>query len=202
MLKILTIWLFILPLNLGAIELKVGDILLQPLQCWTCSLIEAQENTLYSHMGLVIETKPQVKVVEAYGKVRILSLEEFNSRTKKNARLSVRRIKDERLVRLFEERAKKLKKYFHTYFENLPYDEEFLWDNVDQFRNEKLYCSEMVTKLLSSFFQMELPLKRMKFDIKREEWIRYFKGNPPDGMWGNSPADFERSNLFIPLGVI
>ena len=59
------IFLVFLSLNLGAFELKVGDVLLQPLSCWSCSLIEAQEKSIYSHMGVVIENDPEVLVAEA-----------------------------------------------------------------------------------------------------------------------------------------
>jgi hypothetical protein len=202
MFKILSILLFIIPFQSWALELKVGDILLQPMQCWSCTLIEAQENSKFSHMSLVIETKPQVKVAEALGKVRVLTLEDFHSRTKKGHTLSVRRFKNSELVNLIQKKALELKKYFQFHYQGLDYDEEFLWDNLDQKGSEKLYCSEMITKLLSNFFHVELPIKRMKFDVRREEWIKYFKGNPPDGMWGNSPADFEKSPLFMHVGEI
>ena len=60
----------------------------------------------------------------------------------------------------------------------------------------------MVTKLLSGFMGIELPMKRMKFDINRDQWIQYFHGNPPDGKWGNAPASFEKSELFYEVGEL
>ena len=194
--------LLILPLKLYALELKVGDILLQPLDCWSCSLIEAQEESIYSHMGMVIETEPEVVVIEALGMVRTMSLEEFNKRTQKNQKLSVRRFRHEKAVAFLVENKKDLQEMFFSDFSGLKYDHDFLWNNFDENGFEKMYCSEMVTKLLSGFLRIELPMKRMKFDKNREQWIRYFKGNPPDGKWGNSPASFEKSELFYEVGEL
>jgi hypothetical protein len=42
----------------------------------------------------------------------------------------------------------------------------------------------------------------MKFDINRDGWLKFFQGNPPDDEWGNSPAIFERSDLFYEVGEI
>jgi hypothetical protein len=60
----------------------------------------------------------------------------------------------------------------------------------------------MITKLLSSFTGVELPIKRMRFDVNRDAWVQYFRGTPPDGKWGNSPGDFERSDLFYLVGEL
>lgn len=190
------------PLNLLALELKVGDILLQPLDCWSCSLIEAQEKSIYSHMGMVIETTPSVKVIEALGTVRVLSIEEFNARTEKGARLSVRRLQNSKAVTFIQEHQDLLRKMFEEDFSGLKYDHDFLWNNFDERGLEKMYCSEMITKLLQGFMGIEVRVKRMNFDINREQWIRYFKGNPPDGLWGNSPATFENSELFYEVGKL
>jgi hypothetical protein len=194
--------LFLWPFTLFALELKVGDILLQPLDCWSCSLIEAQEKSIYSHMGLVIQTTPTVEVAEALGVVRILSLKDFNSRTQKGQRLLVKRFQNKLITANLERRQKEFRHYFKNKFENLKYDHEFLWDNFDEHGLEKLYCSEMISKLFLGFLAVEIPVKRMKFDINRDEWIRYFNGPPPDDEWGNSPATFEKSELFYDVGEL
>lgn len=199
--KLLMALVLILPLKAFSLELKVGDVLLQPLNCWSCGLIEAQENSIYSHMGMVIETKPSVIVIEALGKVKTISLEEFNFRTEKGQKLSVRRFRDQSHVYNLVARKNELQVLFQTQFQNLSYDHDFLWENFDQ-NGEKLYCSEMVAKLLNSFLGINLPTKIMKYDQNRELWIRYFRGNPPDGRRGNAPADFERSDLFYEVGKI
>lgn len=183
-------------------ELKVGDVLLQPLNCWSCSLIEAQEGSIYSHMGIVIETTPTVKVAEALGQVRVLSLQEFNARTERGQRLSVRRLKNHVLVWQLQTRKHEFQRFFHEEFDGLFYDDYFIWNNLDQYGREKLYCSEMVTKFLNAFLGINIPTKIMKYDINRDLWIQYFQGNPPDGKPGNAPADFEKSWLFYEVGQI
>jgi hypothetical protein len=92
--------------------------------------------------------------------------------------------------------------YYLNYFDGLKYDHDFLWNNLDENGEEKLYCSEMVTKLLQGFMGIEVGTRRMKFDRNRDQWIRYFRGNPPDGKIGNSPAVFEHSELFYVVGEL
>lgn len=200
--KLILFFALLLPLEALALELKVGDILLQPLNCWSCSLIKAQEKTIYSHMGLVIETKPQVKVVEALGTVRTVTFESFRSRNQKGQRLSVRRFRHQKAVEYIQDNKEIFKEYFENSFSGLEYDHEFLWNNFDDKGFEKLYCSELISKMLSGFLRIEMPVKRMRFDVNREAWLRYFNGNPPDSQWGNSPGDFERSELFYEVGEL
>ncbi len=202
MMKIILTLLFVLPFRLFALELRPGDILLQPLDCWSCSLIEAQEESTYSHMGMVLETQPEVVVIEALGKVRRMTLAEFNARTEKGQKLSVRRFRHPEAQAYLRKNKEELKTLFATDFEGLLYDHDFLWNNFDEEGRQKLYCSEMITKLLQYFLNIELPIKRMKFDKNRDQWIKYFKGTPPDGKWGNSPASFENSELFYEVGEI
>lgn len=200
--KFVFLILALLPLKLFALELKVGDVLLQPLDCWSCSLIEAQENSIYSHMGMVIQTTPEVVVVEALGTVRTIPFTKFNERTEKGQKLSVRRLRSDEAVEYLQQNKTGFKKYFSDNFEGLLYDHDFLWNNLDDNGYEKMYCSEMVTKYLRGFLGIEVKLKEMKFDINRDAWIRYFKGNPPDGKIGNSPASFENSDLFYEVGEL
>ena len=181
-------------LHIHAIELKTGDILLQPLSCWTCSLIEAQENTQYSHIGVYLNINGNDFVIEAFGKVHIITLSQFLAKTEKDKNVEVIRFNN---INFKEDKIIKKARSF----EGLAYDSEFLWDNIDEQNQEMLYCSELVYKLFENNYT-ELPLKRMRFDINREYWIRYFRGNPPDGEWGNSPGDFERSHLFHTTGIL
>lgn len=191
--------LALLPFSAFGLELKVGDIILQPLQCWTCYLIMAQEKSSYSHMGLVVQTRPEVLVAESLGSVKLTPLKEFLGRAR-GFNHSVRRFKDQSVVRYFFLQQKEFLKFFKEHYEGLPYDPQFLWENSDENGREKLYCSEMIAKVLEEFLRIEMPVKKMKYDINRDHWIEYFKGNPPDGKWGNAPADFERSPLFYEVG--
>jgi hypothetical protein len=153
-------------------------------------------------MGLVIQTRPTVKIAEALGNVRTLDLKEFAARTERNQRLSVRRFKDPKTVDYLQTNKRKLLKLFETHYEGLQYDQEFLWDNVDENKKEKLYCSEMIAKIIEEFLEIEMPVKKMKYDRNRTLWRQYFRGNPPDGKWGNAPGDFEKSPLFYEVGEL
>ena len=203
MTKLLLALIGLISFSSYAFELKVGDLVLQPRNCWSCSLIEAQENSIYSHMAMVIQTEPIVKVIDALGSVKVSTLAEFNLGTEKNQKLSIRRFKDPKAVQFIKQYEAQFVEYYLSAFDGLDYDHDFIWDNVDQYGREKIYCSELITKLLSNFLGIQLPLKIMKFDRNRDEWIKYF-GNklPPDGKWGNAPADFEKSNLFYEVGKI
>lgn len=191
--------LILLPLSAFGLELKVGDIILQPLQCWTCHLIMAQEKSNFSHMGLVVKNGPEVLVAEALGSVKLTPLKDFLERSR-GLNHSVIRFKDQNVVRYFSRYKNEFLNFFQEHYEGLPYDPQFLWENRDETGQEKLYCSEMIAKILEKFLRIEMPIKKMKYDINRNHWIEYFKGNPPDGKWGNAPADFEKSPLFYEVG--
>ena len=195
-------FVFLLPLRLWALELKVGDVLLQPRECWSCTLIEEQEGTIYSHMGMVIQVQPTVQVIDALGTVKISSFEAFNSGTQKNQKISVIRLNREDAVEHLQENRLEFLAYYLNEFDGLKYDHDFLWNNLDENGEEMLYCSEMVTKLLQGYLGIEVGTRRMKFDKNRDQWIQYFRGNPPDGKIGNSPAVFEHSELFHEVGEL
>jgi hypothetical protein len=187
---------------LAKIELRVGDVLLQPLKCSACSLIEAEEETIYSHIGVVISTGPEVLVAESFGKVRKISLREFNQKTEPGQKLKVLRFRNGDLSMDIQARSELLIKVFQEEFEGLKYDHDFRWNNFDETGKEKFYCSELVSKLFQAVIGIETPIKRMHFQKNRDAWITYFRGNIPDDEWGNSPGDFERSDLFFALDEI
>lgn len=183
------------------VDLKVGDILLQPLDCWSCTLIEDEEQTIYSHIGIVVSVNP-VMVAESRGNVKMLPLDEFNSTTEKGQRISVRRFRNEKIVKELNLKSSQFLTLFKNEFEGLLYDKAFLWDNFDEEGRQKLYCSEMVAKLLQAFLGIDPIVKRMHFSRNRAMWERYFKGEVPVGKWGNAPADFERSEWFYEVGEL
>lgn len=200
--KLILTLVFLFSASTWSLELKVGDILLQPRQCWSCTLIEEQENSIYSHIGMIIEVGPELKVVDALGTVKIQSFEAFDSGTQKDQRISVRRLVREDAVKFLQDNKQEFLDYYLRMFDGLKYDHDFLWNNFDENGNEKLYCSELLTKLLQGFMGIEVATRRMKFDKNRDQWIRYFRGNPPDGKIGNSPAVFEQSHLFYEVGEL
>ena len=185
---------------LDPIELKVGDVLLQPLKCWACTLIEEEEETIYSHIGVVIAVGPEVIVAESFGKVRKLSLESFDAKTEVGQKLSVLRFRNDDLVTDIQNSADSFMKIFDQDFEGAKYDHNFLWNNLDENGVESYYCSELVAKLFQALVGVEIPLKRMHFEHNRDQWSTFFKGHIPDNEWGISPADFDRSDLFYQVG--
>lgn len=200
---LLVVFFFLTQLRpVWAISLQVGDLLLQPLNCRTCTLIEEEEETIYSHIGVVLQVHPAVIVGEAFGSVRQLSLAEFDRKTERGQRLMVLRFRNDRLSEDFQKLAPEFKSLFEAEFQGAPYDSEFRWHNFDENGIEKLYCSELITKLFQAFLRLETPVKRMHFRRNREQWLIYFNGNIPDNQWGNSPADFERSDMFYQLGEL
>lgn len=185
-----------------ATDLQVGDVLLKPMDCWSCTLIEEEESTIYSHMGIIIATSPNVIVAEALGKVRQISIEDFQKTTAKGQKISVLRMNNEKGSDFIVKNQDRFRALFSSDFEGLGYDHAFLWNNLDANNRELLYCSEFVTKFLFAFMGFEFPVKRMHFNQNRDQWVKYFKGNVPDNKWGNAPADYERSDLFHQVGEL
>jgi len=182
--------------------LEPGDVLLQPLQCWSCTLIEEEESTIYSHVGMVISTSPEVLVAEALGSVRTLPLQTFQQRTEPGQKIRVLRLRNETLKQQLRAQQTRLLALYLSEYDGLPYDHDFLWENHSPTGEEPLYCSEFVAKIYERTLGLVIPLKRMHFDRNPELWRRYFKGNPPAGEWGLSPGDLERSEVFQNMGEL
>ena len=180
----------------GSGELLSGDILLQPLKCWSCSLIEEQENSNFSHIGIVVNIDGKVMVAEAYGSVRLVTLEEFLKKTHPAKSVKARRL-DYHFFN-FENFEEKLKESIKSLLGN-PYDRAFLWDNKINGK-EAIYCSELVYKVILPQVKFwDLNPKAMPFDVNPDLWDRYFRGETPRGRLGVSPEDFNKSRDFFTL---
>lgn len=180
---------------LSSVDLRTGDVLLQSLPCSLCSLIEAEEGSRYSHAGLVGTPNPSLQVFQAFGRVHRISLTYFLKQTRPGSRVRVLRPMLNTRNRL------DLNERFTRDFEGLSYDASFLWDNRDE-KGEKIYCSELVVKLLNPALARPISTKPMHFEADREAWIRHFKGYPPDGEPGVSPEDLLKSGAFLDLGEL
>lgn len=205
MIHLISLSLLLLSLNLWAtpkVELRPGDVILQPLNCWMCSLIELEEESKFSHMGVVLAVTPEILVGESSGVVKKLKLADFLSKTEVGQKALVIRFRNENLVNHLEQTSADFLKMFEEEFEGAEYDHDFLWHNYDQNGREKFYCSEMITKLFQYYVHVEPPMKRMQFKKYWDHWVTYFKGNVPVNQWGNSPADYERSSLFYHVGEL
>ena len=199
--------LFLVTMKLYAWVPRTGDIILQPLSCFSCWLIEKEERGPFSHMGMIFVYKGQSYVFESLRGVDIVPLKAFLGRPTLKRDHVILRSKElnfyyQKKNHLFRKWEYNLLKDFLDNFYELPYDDEYLWFNSDEKGNEKLYCSEMVTKLLNPYLSKKIETKKMHFKYNREHWYRLFKGHIPDGQLGNSPMDFFRSDLFEEVGVI
>lgn len=172
--------------------LRIGDILLQPKRCYLCRLIEEHEQSSFSHMGIVIKGGLNPQIAEALGDVHVISLEQFINQGDRSRPIKVLRLKERAFLPLRDGIVTWL---------GAEYDSDFRWDNFDEQGRERVYCSEFITKLLNVYLQNQIPTKIMNYDVNREAWWRYFGGDVPDGMPGNSPADFEKSELFTTVGT-
>ncbi|MFP5492228.1 MAG: YiiX/YebB-like N1pC/P60 family cysteine hydrolase [Bacteriovoracia bacterium] len=185
--RILILLLALISLGSYASELQVGDVILQPLRCYSCGLIEAQEKSSFSHMGLVISTTSGVKIAEALGQVRIVTLAEFLAKGDSTRAHKIMRPRE------------KVTFDFMTTIEpwlGAEFDRAFRWDNLGRDGREAFYCSEMVTKLLNKFLKNKMPTKPMDFSENFAAWSAYFNGDVPQGEPGISPGDYEHSKLF------
>ncbi len=181
-------------------DLKTGDVLLQSLPCYLCSLIEIEEESAYSHTGVILKDSSGTYVLESWITIKKIPIEQYLSIRRKNTKTLVMRPIDQNGNEIYF-RNRKVSRVFNRYFSGLNYDEAFSWSNADS-KGELLYCSEFVAKFLDRFIPTPIPTKPMHFDQYREDWIKYFKGTPPDGQPGISPADLERSPLLKRIGEI
>lgn len=171
-----------------AIELKVGDILLQPLHCYSCNLIEAETQSEFSHIGIVIKIEKKIiYVAEAFGKVKMIPFDEFHKKTQKGLKLKV--------MRPYDVTDNLLETYLN-YFDGLPYDSKFLWDD------DKIYCSELLQKLFVKVGMLTPKERPMTFTHNRELWFKFFRGEIPDGKLGISPVDFDDDTFYKYIGDI
>jgi hypothetical protein len=185
---------------LEARDLKTGDVLLQSIPCYICNLIQIEEGAPYSHIGVVEKQGEKILVLQAWQKVQALNLvDSIHLRRPHTTTLVLRPVDSSGHELTFD--PKRVDREFYQNYNGLDYDEAFLWDNTDS-NGEKLYCSEFVAKFMNRFLPTPIATKPMHYNQFRPDWVTYFKGNPPDGKPGISPADFYFSPLFKKLGEI
>ena len=186
-------------------KLMAGDIILLPIDCYACKAIEKETGSPYAHSGLVVFENGYPIILEAWSKVEKTPLKDFIKRAKKG--VSIKYIRSKEISKRYnsEHSRKELNQFILNFFEenyeNLSYDNEYLWDNLDENGNEVLYCSEMITKLLNHVLKVKMPTYKMTYDIARDFWIKYFKGKIPQGKPGNNPGSFLKSGLFYTLDI-
>jgi hypothetical protein len=189
-----------------AAQIRSGDLILLPLDCYSCRMIAEETDSLYSHSGLLLQTNDGLwMVLESLGEVRQVSLYSFLQRLPVGS--SARHLRFRELFNWQESDTNRWEQFlqimpyiFKQQFEGLPFDHEYLWNNFTDDGEEKLYCSEFITKLLNHFLERPILPAPMDFSKHPAFWDRYFHGNTPQGKPGNSPADFADSKQLIDLG--
>lgn len=204
--------LFHLPANAAPHEtrenadLQAGDILLVPLNCYVCNAIEKETGVPYSHSVVVATTTNDLNnafVYEAWGKVKRTPLSEILSRAQKGQDLLHMRSTEFHSTTPSEQ---ELASIFNIRFEDLPFDDLFLWNNFDEATGkEKLYCSEFVLKFVNTFLRDPEPSVPMSFGTLQDFWTGYYKQfnhEVPEGEPGVSPATLFHSSRFVKLGPL
>lgn len=180
-------------------NLQIGDVLLISLNCMQCRYIESETNSQFSHSGIVLEVHPKIIIGQALGSVHAADLSKFLKPITPNSKVVVVRSRE----REFNLEFTKLSKNFNEKFLNLGFDGDYLWDNFDQSGKEKIYCSELVHKLLNTILVNKLQPEILSYNKHYDYWFKVFKGNVPQNVWGNSPASFYRnSTAFELLGYL
>lgn len=184
---------------LAKVELKVGDILLLELSCYSCQRIAEETGSRFSHSGLILKnSQGELVVTESLNTVRAVDLISFVKRSAKGASVKVMRTNDFSLSEKHLEKASWL--LFTQRYEGLLFDALFLWNRFDEQGREMLYCSEFIAKFLNHFLTRELLPEPMDFTMHWDFWQRYFGRTPPQGELGNSPASFEVAPGWFELG--
>ncbi len=177
------IFLIFFSLSVYSIEFKVGDLILQSLDCYLCRAIESETNSNFSHIGMVINDNP-VEVIEAYQSVRIVPLSEYLTKTKKNSEILILRSKEitnyDRLNIISHSKS----------LLGLKYDSKFLWNDED------IYCSELIYLLFDHILLPQPKLKYLDYSKNYKFWKKYFKGEVPEFELGISPEAYVDMNYF------
>ena len=165
-----------------------GDIILTPMNCYLCKVIEKTTNSIYSHLFIYLGKD---KFAHSLSKVELIDLAGIKKLVDKSRpSMHLRHIDSKRFS------GGHFLKVFMSYFKGLSYDKAFLWDNVDENGREKLYCSEFVAKFYAKAYNIKLDTLPMEYNEYREFWRGYFEGEIPDGLPGMTPSSFDKSEDF------
>lgn len=186
------------------VDLRVGDILLLELPCYSCQRIAQETRSRFSHSGLILQNEHgELVVAESLNTVRVVGLQSFVNRSTKGATVKLMRTdewQESDTENSNQSREKKMWSVFQNQYNGLLFDHSFLWNQRDQWGREMLYCSEFIAKFLNHFVARPLLPTPMDFSLHWDFWVKYFKGAPPQGELGNSPASFETSPGWFEVG--
>jgi hypothetical protein len=186
-------------------DLQAGDVLLISFNCYECRVIESETNSIFSHSGVVIkDANGELKIGQSLGKVALYTYAEFIRPVTPGTSVHVYRPREFETFSS-EERSrveKSMLDVFNRVYKNIPFDTQYMWNNVNADGVELLYCSEFIAKFLDHFLtQKTIPLP-LTYDKNLAFWTKYFQGHVPEGELGNSPAAFSRDARFEFIGKI
>ena len=195
-------------------HLRVGDVILIELNCYSCRAISQSTASRYHHSGLVVEVPSRhafsggtpesessvstIRIAQSLSKVEVISLSKFLAQAKSGsfvAHLRPRELESDYSLNreVFDEKTATMVQTFREQFVGKPFDPAFLWDNVSPQGEELLYCSEMIQKTLNTVLETKLKTVSMDFSQGYDFWNTYFNGHVPQGKEGNSPASLYRA---------
>ncbi|MCK5883171.1 MAG: hypothetical protein KAG61_05740 [Bacteriovoracaceae bacterium] len=187
--KVLLLILLVIsaPLFANTPKLKSGDIILLPMTCYLCKMIEAETGGPYSHSGVIIrEDSGELLVLQSLGSVHSLPLSEFLKM--KDPGRDVMYLRPHEFVG--RDMTAKMLAIFKSDFEGAPFDHDYLWDNYSPSGEEIYYCSEFITKFTNRFLRVKLAPERTYYYVYPKYWEKYFNGKVPNGVIGNNPNTF------------
>lgn len=147
-------------------DFQEGDILLQHIPSYLCSVIADVTNSQYSHCGIVVFKRGSPYVLEAIGPVRYTSIKQWINRGFQGrfTQLRPKNLSSQQIKIVIQEAEK---------FLGRPYDIQYQLDE------EKIYCSELVYKAFLRGCNIEIgeieKLGSLNWE-PHEDFIRYITG--------------------------
>lgn len=192
-----------LSFSISALELQSGDIVLISFNCYECRVIESETNSLFSHSGVVlVGENNEIFVAQALTKVRLSPLQEFLKNRTPGTKAHIYRPYELENRNSNLGLDKSMRNLFEKDFQGLPFDSKYFWNNFDENGRELLYCSEFVAKFLDYFLSTPSLVFPLTYQKNYDYWLKYFKGNVPEGEMGNSPASLSTDPRFHLVGTL
>ena len=180
--------------------LQSGDVLLISFNCYECRVIESETESNFSHSGVIIKNeKNELNVGQSLGQVALYPIKEFLKNKTPNSKVAIYRPVElsQKLTPSYE---KEMLKVFKNKYQGLKFDSRYLWDNYDSSGKELLYCSEFIAKYLDNFLTEQTIPYPLSYKKNYEYWLKYFRGDVPEGVLGNSPASISKDPRFKFIG--
>ncbi|MND62942.1 hypothetical protein D3C80_542380 [compost metagenome] len=177
------------------VKLQNGDLLFEDLDCGPlCDAIEEVTQSYgghrFSHIGLVYLKADSAYIIEAIGaKVQLTPIDKFTGRT--SHKIYVGRVRKAYKKIANEAVAFSLSKL------NVPYDDEFIYDNGKYYCSELIYDAFMNANKDKPFFKLEpMTFKQPGTAEFYPAWVAYYKElsvDIPEAKPGINPGGISRS---------